>query len=219
MNKLMIVLAIVCTAITSVFTGCAIVSPNDEVEIVDVFCTYGDSSEFPFRFTLKNLNDEDIEVDYSWILNDSQADEPEYEGQGEILLHASEEKDIEIQVEVQREYDPRFYVMYVYVYRDGNRVGYYRAQKSTYDWDYSVTPPVKRTGKPSYKHIWIDTFVEKMQSGYRVNIDGILFLPPERMARLALDNICLEVARLPICSRIPPFPMIPGSMTSITTGS
>jgi len=187
-------------------TGCGIgINPretppvniyNRQVDVLDAFCTYGESSNFPFRFTLKNLNNEDVEVSYIWSLNDPMADEPVYEGQGEILLPASGEKRIDIQIEKNGEYDPRFYVIYVYVYRDGDQVGYYRCQKSTYDWDYTVTPPVKRTEKPSYKHVWIDTFVEKTPAGYRVNVGNVLFLPPERTARLDLNNICLSGGRL-----------------------
>ncbi len=202
MKKFIPCLVIICVAITLIITGCGIgFNPNKtppvniydrQVDVLDPFCTYGESSEFPFRFILKNLNNEDTEASYTWTLNDPMADEPVCQGQGEMILPASGEKEIEIQVKQKVEYDPRFYVMYVYVYRDDKQVGYYRGQKSTYDWDYTVTPPVKRAEKPSYKHVWIDTFIEKATTGYRVNIDNIVFLPPERTARLELDNICVS---------------------------
>jgi hypothetical protein len=160
--------------------------------VLDAFCTYGESSEFPFKLTLNNLNREDLEFSYTWSLNDPMAYKPVYEGKGEILLADSGEKEVKIKVKEKREYDPRFFVMYVYVYYGDKQVGYYRGQKSTYDWGYTVAPPVKRVEKPSYKHVWIDTFIEKTPAGYRVDIDDILFLPPERTIALELDNICLS---------------------------
>lgn len=202
MKKLIAGLIIIPAIIATICTGCGIgfnprATPpvklyDRQVDVLNVFCTYGESSGFPFKFTLKNLNNEDTEVSYTWSLNDPMADEPVYEGQDKTLLPASGEKGIAIQIEKDGEYDPRGYVMYVYVYRNDKQIGYYRGQKSTYDWDYSVTPPVKRTEKPSYKHVWIDTFIEKTPAGYRVNIDGILFLPPERTTRLDLNNICVS---------------------------
>lgn len=202
MKKFIPCLAIICIAIIFIIMNCGIAfnprgAPpvniyNRQVDVLDAFCTYGEASEFPFRFALKNLNNKDTEVSYTWTLTDPMADKPLYEGQGNILLPASGEKEIEIQVKQKMEYDPRFFVMSVYVYRDDKQVGYYRGQKSTYDWDYSIVPPVKRTGKPSYKHVWIDTFIEKTQSGYRVNIGSIIFLPPERTTRLNLNNICVS---------------------------
>ncbi len=209
-------LAIIWVSIVIAVTGCALESPDKipgflspdvqdvQVEIIDAFCTYGESAEFPFRFTLKNLEHEDIEVTYYWTLNEPMADNPGfqknindaearmYQGAGGISLTASGTKEIEIQVKPKIEYDPRFFVMYVYVYRDHQQVGFYRAQKSTFDWDYSVIPPVERVEQPPYKHIWIDTFVEKTVAGYRVNIDGILFLPAERTARLDLSDISIS---------------------------
>ena len=168
---------------------------HPEVEILNAYCVYSPSSAeltFDFRFTLKNLKNEDIAVNYLWTLNDPSADEPVYQGEDNASLLAGEEKPIIISIEPDAKYDPRFYIMYISVYRGDAQMGYYREQKSTYDWDYSTLPPVRRTGKPSYKHIWIDTFVEKTPSGYRVNIDRIIFLPPERIARLNLNNICLS---------------------------
>ncbi len=124
------------------------------VEIINAYCMDTTQSlEFPFRFTLKNLKHEEIEVIYYWSLNDPKADAPgsqknensplarQYQGQGKAQLPASGTRDVEIQIKKTRDYDPRFYVMYVSVYRGNTQVGYYREQKSTYDWDYSTIPP------------------------------------------------------------------------------
>lgn len=128
---------------------------DKEIEVVDAFCTNSEDSHFYFSFTLQNLTEESISISYDWTLNDPLADNPGahegindpvariYEGRGVGLLAPSEKSEIRIEVEETREYDPRFYVMYVSVYRDNELVGYYRGQKSAYDWDYSVTPPVR----------------------------------------------------------------------------
>ncbi len=202
MKKLIAGLAIMLMVVILIGIGCGIgINPRGtphviiydrQVDVIDIFCSYGKSSEFPFRFTLKNLNNENTEVSYTWSLNDPMADKPVYEGHGKMSLPASGEKGIDIQVEKDVEYDPRGYVMYVYVYQNDKQVGYYRGQKSTYDWDYTVTPPVKRTEKPLYTHVWIDTFIEKTPAGYQVNVTSILFLPPERTTRLDLNNICVS---------------------------
>lgn len=165
---------------------------DHQVDISDVYCTYGDPSVFPFKFSLKNLKKKGIEVEYSWSLNDAQADAPVSKGTGSILLPPSEKQDIEISVKKHMDYDPRFYIMYVSVYSNDKQVGYYRGQKSTYDWDYTIIPPVRRTERQVYKHVWIDTFIEKTEAGYRVKINDILFLPPERTTKLDLDNICIS---------------------------
>jgi hypothetical protein len=114
------------------------------VEITDAYCIDTQSSKFPYRFTLKNLKDETIELVYYWSLNEPMADAQYYQGQGKVSLPAFGAKEIEVQVKINREYekyDPRFYVMYVSVYQDDTQIGYYRGQKSTYDYDYSTLPP------------------------------------------------------------------------------
>lgn len=124
---------------------------NMGIEIIDAYCTYSSSCQhqFPFRFTLKNLNAEDIDVSYRWTLNDPEADAPRYQGSGNTSLVANEKKEIEIDVNFEQPYNPCFLVMYVYVYCDDDLAAFYRGQKSTYGWDYSVTPPIKREPKPS----------------------------------------------------------------------
>lgn len=178
---------------------------DKEVEIIDAFCTYGEPSYFYFNFTLQNSRNEDIEISYTWTLNDPAADNPGalegindpaarmYEGQGVASLSALGTSEVIIKVEEVREYDPRYYVMYVSVYRDGDLVGYYHEQKSTYDWDYSFTPPVRRSQKPPYTHLWIDTYVARDSQGYKITINDIIFLPPDRTCALDLDDITITI--------------------------
>lgn len=159
------------------------------VEISDAYCTYGDELTFFFRFALNNLKEEDADITYNWTLNDPMADEPWYAGSGSTSISSSGTQEIEIEVEKTRLYDSRFYIMYVCTWQDGDQTGYYREQKSTYDWDYGVTPPIRREVKPPYKHMWVSTLVEKNWDGYTVTLTDILFLPPERTAPLPLNQI------------------------------
>ncbi|MDP2730849.1 MAG: hypothetical protein Q8O55_10265 [Dehalococcoidales bacterium] len=125
-----------------------------EVDIVDAYCLDSDSSPFPFRFTLKNLTKENMLVSYLWTLNDPKADGADqhidntngrmYQGRGTASLSASGTAEIETEIKEVRDYDPRFYVMYIGVYKDNQQVAFYREQKSTYDWDYSMIPPTKK---------------------------------------------------------------------------
>jgi len=197
-----------CTNGNAIIEGLLYPAPdyNKEVEIVDAFCTYGETSYFYFNFTLQNSKNEDIEISYQWTLNDPAADNPGaqegvndpaarmYEGQGTASLTASGTSQVQIKIEETRDYDPRYYVMYVSVYRDGDLVGYYREQKSTYDWDYSVTPPVYRSQKPVYIHLWIDTYITREAQGYRVTISDLIFLPPDRTCSLGLGNIAVTLS-------------------------
>jgi hypothetical protein len=78
--------------------------------------------------------------------------------------------------------------MYVDVSRDGVRTGYYREQKSTYDWDYATVPPVRKEKNP-HRYAWIATAVEEQSGGgFSVTMTDILFLPPERTAPLPLNG-------------------------------
>ncbi len=127
--------------------------PVEKVEIIDAYCTEGTDTSLEFHFSLKNLTDEDITVNYTWSLNDPAADQSGwgvneplarmYQGEGTVTLAAGGTEDIILTIEKTREYDARFFVMHVEVYNGDEWIGHYREQKSTYDWDYSVTPPVR----------------------------------------------------------------------------
>jgi hypothetical protein len=99
-------------------------------------------------------------IGYYWSLNDPRADGLGYARnsndpgarmyQGQIkntTLPSSSEASptvVEVNVQETRVYDPRFYVMYISVYRGDTQIGFYREQKSAFDWDYSATPPVRK---------------------------------------------------------------------------
>ncbi len=172
-------------------------APGDDfvagVEVTDAWCTAGDESAFVFRFSLNNLKNEPVEVTCTWTLNEPMSDQPFYEGSAEASLPASGKETIELPIAVTRLYDTRFYVMYVCVFQDGVQTGYYREQKSTYDWDYRTEPPVRRESQPVYRHIYTDTLVERMPDGtYKVTLNDLFFLPPGRTAPLPLEDISVS---------------------------
>ncbi|MBN2239718.1 MAG: hypothetical protein JW712_08085 [Dehalococcoidales bacterium] len=158
------------------------------IDITDAYCEYGDTVEFPFRFTLQNLTNEDMDTEYTWTLDDPMAGQPLYSGEDKATVPALGSRTIEITVEKKRYSDSRYYTMSVCTSRDDIQTGYYREQKSTYDWDYSFSPPVRREVKDHYKHLWISTLVEKNGFGYKVTVMDILFIPEEWEVPLLLDT-------------------------------
>ncbi len=166
MKKLLVLVLVAFLYLTTSIFGCQSSSlyktPIDfspvadfvkQVDIIDAYCLPVDKSKFRFNFSLQNLLNIDIEAKYYWTLNEPAIDfqgfqhnvnDPQarmFQGQGTLTLSGLQTKNIEIQLSQDKEYDARFYVMYVLVYNDDVQVGYYRGQKSTYDWDYSTTPP------------------------------------------------------------------------------
>jgi hypothetical protein len=190
-----ILLVLLMVILSSLMSGCAVSDLKGllglgKVKVTDAYCTYSITPSFQYNFTLKNKSSDEIDAEYIWSLNDPMADAPVYQGTGTTTIGASDTEEISITVEKnQWESDPRGYIMYVTIYENGEEIGYYRQQKSTYDWDYSVTPPVKRTSKPDYTHLWIDTLITKEAEGYKITVSDIIFLPPERTSVLDLSNI------------------------------
>jgi hypothetical protein len=200
MKKIIIGLLLVLILLSGMFGGCSvsnIAGSGGEVEILDAYCTYGTTSSFDFSFSIKNTGNEDMDVDYTWSLNDPSADEPVYKGNGNITIRASDTEDIVVTIDKICEYDARFYVMYVAAYNNDEQIGSYRKQKSTYDWDYSVIPPVERSNKPDYTHLWVDTLITEDPSGYKITVNDIIFLPTNRTCILQLNDIgiTLKAAR------------------------
>jgi hypothetical protein len=71
------------------------------------------------------------------------ADSPVHDGKGSVSLDSLEQKTLNFTFTNPKNYDSRFYVMYIYVFKGGRQIEQYRQQKSAYDWDYSVRPPVQ----------------------------------------------------------------------------
>lgn len=195
MRKIITILIALLLTLSSLISGCVISDVMGQmglgkVKVIDAYCVYSITSSFHYNFTLENKSDDDIDAEYKWSLNDPAADAPIYEGTGSIIIKGSDTEDISVTIEKNRlESDPRGYIMYVTIYENDQKIGYYRQQKSIYDWDYSVTPPVKRSPKPGYTYLWIDTLVTKDTEGYKITVSDIIFLPPERTAVLDLSNI------------------------------
>lgn len=189
------------------------------VGIIDAYCAPNYSPTFLFRFTLNNSENKEIDISYSWTLNDPMADlsgfqkgvnnlqARMYEGEGKTSIPAKGEKNIEIQIDQTGKFgknlpagatfitgpDPRGWVMYIYIYQNNTQIAYYREQKSTFDWDYSHLPPVKRAEKWTYSQALIDTFIERTVEGYKANIEDIIVMPPHEIADLSLNNIRVSV--------------------------
>lgn len=111
---------------------------TNQVEIKDAYCLNN-----TFQFTLKNLRSETVSVDYRWTLNDPMADSPVHDGKGSVSLDSREQKTLNFTFTNPKNYDSRFYIMYIYVFKGGRQIEQYSQQKSSYDWDYSVRPPVQ----------------------------------------------------------------------------
>jgi hypothetical protein len=209
MKKLLTILMVMLVTLTGFNSGCVLSEVMGQmglgkVKVIDAYCVYSITSSFQYNFSLQNKSNNDIDAEYSWSLNDPMADGPRYQGTGSITLKGSDTKDISIPVErIPGDSDPRGCIMYVTIYENGEKIGYYRQQKSTYDWDYSVTPPVKRSPKPDYTHLWIDTLITKEAEGYKITVSDIIFLPSERTAVLNLSNIGVSVYKYPELNGVP----------------
>lgn len=123
-----------------------------KVEITDAYCLDTQSAAFPFRFTLVNQMKDSLILTYEWTLNDPLASFGDittnysqgivYQGEGEVTLKALERKELEMDVKITREYDPKFYGMNIRVFQEGRQIIFYHGSKGTNKWDYSTTPPV-----------------------------------------------------------------------------
>ena len=87
------------------------------------------------------------DLEFSWTLNDPEADGPVFEGEGNCTIGPKGQNPISIIVDFNGtigDYDSAFLVMYVDVFEDGENVVEYRRQKSPIDFDYSTLPPTKK---------------------------------------------------------------------------
>lgn len=90
-----------------------------------------------------NNRNEAADLSYKWHLDDPKAKLPVYSGTGKIRLDGKTSYDVVEQFIPRNDYDQRFYIMNVEIFKDGSRVASYTKQKSPYDWNYTVLPPVR----------------------------------------------------------------------------
>ncbi len=161
------------------------------VAIKDAYCDFNGN----FEFTIQNPGDEEVFLDYRWTLNDPMADTPLHEGEGTVTLQGLEAKTLSFSVPSGLHgYDPRFYVMHVYLYSDGKMIREYREQKSPYDWNYSVLPPVKFKQKPDEVYIAFETFVSKNEEDdLIVRIENVSYVPYEGQIKLKLSEFYITI--------------------------
>jgi hypothetical protein len=125
-----------------IISGC-INYEDSPIRIRDAYC----DNNGAFNFSLENLDDDKLDIEYRWTLNDPKADAPVYKGQGNTTLQKDEVKHFSITIEDPEEapmdYDSRFYIMHITIIKNEETIVKYREQKSPYDWDYSTLPPRK----------------------------------------------------------------------------
>lgn len=97
-----------------------------------------------FVFTLQNNGSSGIALTYKWHLDDPKTNKPVYSGEGSVTIPAGSCVKVVETFSPKSGYDCRFFVMNVEVFKDGVKIASYREQKSPYDWDYSVVPPVPK---------------------------------------------------------------------------
>lgn len=91
---------------------------------------------------------EEVNLIYKWHLDDPKAGSPVYSGKGEIILTKKGITDIVESFSPTNDYDQRFFIMNIEIFKDGSKVGHYSKQKSPNDWNYTALPPVKNSMFP-----------------------------------------------------------------------
>ncbi len=133
-KRLVVGIAVICVL---AFVAWYLLNPPVSIAIRDAYI----DNQGQFVFTLQNDGPSDIAVTYKWHLDDPKANRPVYSGDGSITIPASSSVRVVEVFPPKSEYDCRFLVMNVEVFKDNIKIALYREQKSPYDWDYSVLPP------------------------------------------------------------------------------
>jgi len=92
-------------------------------------------------FTLQNNGSSDVTVTYKWHLVDPKANRPVYSGKRSTTIPAGSGVRVVGTFSPKSRYNCRFLVM---EFKDGIKIALYREQKSPYDWDYNILPPVPK---------------------------------------------------------------------------
>ena len=165
---------------------------SSEATIKDAYCDLDGN----FTFTIQNRTNNEILIDYKWTLNDPKADKPVYEGEGFTTLQSHEKKSFTFKIHkgLQDYIDARYFVIYVYLYKDGKHICKYREQKSPFDWDYSVLPPVKLGKEIDHVFIAFETFISRNENeDFIVQIENMSYNPPSSPLRLQLFEFYLQI--------------------------
>ena len=118
--------------------------PSDYVQSIQISNVSAENGggKVVLKFQLINDTHRQMNINYVWTLNDPKADyghgskninipgARQYEGCVNIDLAPSSTEAIEITFRETREYDPEYYVKYIYLYEGDKLIGYYRGQHS-----------------------------------------------------------------------------------------
>lgn len=193
-NKLFITLTSIILLLVVSICGCFGEEKSEESDIVTIRDAYCDLIG-NFHFTIVNLEEENNTIDFKWTLNDPMADKPVHEGNGSISLWGLQEKNLNFSIPSGlKDYDARFYVMHISLYRSGKSIYNYREQKSGYDWDYSVLPPIKFKDKPEHVHITFETFVSKnKKDDFVVQFENVTYNPSSSQIKLGISEFYIRI--------------------------
>ncbi|MFW9876274.1 MAG: hypothetical protein ACFFG0_24520, partial [Candidatus Thorarchaeota archaeon] len=192
-EKLIILICIFLLLIISI-CGCFGKENSNEPNIATIKDAYCDLNG-KFHFTIVNLEENNNTIDYKWTLNDPMADRPVYEGNGSIDLIGSEEIELNFSIPAGlKEYDARFYVMHITLNQNGESIYKYRKQKSSYDWDYSILPPVKYKNKPGHVYITFETFISKNENNnFIVQFENVTYNPSDSKIKLGISEFYIRI--------------------------
>jgi len=145
------------------------------VIVRDAYCDLDNN----FTFTLENTGGSNRSVEYAWTLNDPMADTPLYRGEGSVILQPHESRTLTFKPEGPTHEDAlRGCVMCITLCTDGKEIYRYKEQKSPFDWDYSVEPPVRYLIKPETMSFLFSTVVERnSDDDYIVTIANSSYVP------------------------------------------
>lgn len=105
-------------------------------------------NEGHFYFTLMNNKYEAVDLIYKWHLDDPKGKIQKYSGAGRIKLDSKSSYDVMESFTPVNDYDQRFYIMNIEVFKNESKVGDYTEQKSPYGWDYTILPPKNKRFLP-----------------------------------------------------------------------
>jgi len=180
-----------CVILVSALAGCnGKPAISTDAELEDPYC---DISGY-FNFTVRNNETGEGTFKYNWSLNDPSADSPMHNGTGKVTLGGLREK--KISISIPDEYDCRYYVMHIRVYCGAEEVANFSGQKSPYDWNYSVLPPVEYGIEPDYVYVAFESWVLRGDSGnIEIWMENITYNPPENPLKMEIGQFYLFLGR------------------------
>lgn len=174
-------------------SGCTCTLFNTVI-VRDAYCNLDNT----FTFTLENTDGSNRSVEYVWTLNDPMADMPLYRGEGAVVLQPHESLTLTFEPDKIAHKDAlRGCAMCITLYTDGEEVYRYKEQKSPFDWNYSVQPPVRYVIKPGTMSFLFSTVFERdPNSDHIVTIANSSYTPKGAAPGPKLSQIYLEIGEI-----------------------